>query len=80
MIYTFVSGNVVTKSTITPDKLSGIDFVVVIVQLEVVEHVMGYSEYDLTKNKLVETVNLKYPPSVFNTVGLVSIYTASPTC
>ncbi|KAG0622636.1 hypothetical protein M758_3G112500 [Ceratodon purpureus] len=39
-------------------------------KLEVVEHVMGYSEYDLTKNKLVETVNLKYPPSVFNTVGL----------
>lgn len=47
---------------------------VVIVQLEVVEQVMGYSEYDLTRNKLVDTVNLKYPPSLFNTVGLVSFY------
>lgn len=43
-----------------------------IVQLEVSEQVMGYSEYDLRKNKHVDTVTLKYPPSVIKTVGLVS--------
>lgn len=48
-------------------------FMVAILQLEVNEQVMGYSEYDLTRNKLVDTVTLKYPPSVFNTVGLVRL-------
>jgi len=43
-----------------------------IVQLEVIEQVMGYSEYDLTTNKHVDTVTLNYPPSVIKTVGLVS--------
>lgn len=31
---------------------------------------MGYNEYDLTRNKHIDTVTLKYPPSVFETVGL----------
>lgn len=49
----------------------------VFVQLEVVEHVMGYTEYDVMKNKPIFTVALKYPPSVLKTVGLVSLYNAS---
>ncbi|XP_024381374.1 uncharacterized protein [Physcomitrium patens] len=39
-------------------------------KLEVIEQVMGYSEYDLTQNKHVDTVMLKYPPTIFKTVGL----------
>jgi len=39
-------------------------------KLEVSEQVMGYNEYDLTRNKHIDTVTLKYPPSVFETVGL----------
>lgn len=39
-------------------------------QLEVIEHVTGYNEYDVMKNKQIETVSLNYPPSVLRTVGL----------
>jgi hypothetical protein len=47
------------------------------IQLEVIEHVTGYNEYDVMKNKQIETVSLNYPPSVLRTVGLVSFYNAS---
>lgn len=33
---------------------------------------MGYCEVDVVKNRIVDNVNLKYPPSVFDTIGLVS--------
>ena len=33
---------------------------------------MGYCEVDVVKNRIVENVHLKYPPSVFDTIGLVS--------
>ena len=42
------------------------------VQLEVTEHVTGYTEYDLMKNEQIGTAALNYPPSVLKTVGLVS--------
>lgn len=44
----------------------------VFVQLEVIEQLVGYSEYDVTKCNQIDTVALNYPPSVFRTVGLVS--------
>lgn len=47
---------------------------VVSVQLEIIEQVMGYSEYDVTKRKQIDTVALNYPPSVLRTVGLVSFW------
>ena len=33
---------------------------------------MGYCEVDVVKNRVVDTVHLKYPPSIFDTIGLVS--------
>lgn len=53
--------------------------VIACVQLEVIDQVMGYSEYDLTQNKHVDTVMLKYPPTIFKTVGLVGFNNASST-
>lgn len=47
---------------------------VVSVQLEIIEQVTGYSEYDVTKRKQIDTVALNYPPSVLRTVGLVSFW------
>lgn len=47
---------------------------VVSVQLEIIEQVTGYSEYDVTKRKQIDTVALNYPPSVLRTVGLVCFW------
>lgn len=44
------------------------------VQLQVKEQVIGYTEVDVVKNRVVDNVNLKYPPSVFDTIGLVSTF------
>ncbi|KAG0560923.1 hypothetical protein KC19_9G025000 [Ceratodon purpureus] len=39
-------------------------------KLEVIEHVTGYNEFDVMKNKQVDSVALNYPPSVLRTIGV----------
>jgi hypothetical protein len=42
-------------------------------QLKVKLQVLGYDEIDIVKSRVEKTVMLDYPPSEFNTVGLVYI-------
>ena len=48
-------------------------FLMTFAQLEVIEHVTGYNEFDVMKNKQVDSVALNYPPSVLRTIGVVSL-------